>query len=94
MSYETFSQYELWIDKHAPFKRTMVFSLTNGGRAYIGTDESLAMEANGGYEAASLPNWGGHETMSPYLGPPAVGCEKLIHEALESLWSFPKKPSP
>ena len=94
MSYETFSQYELWIDKHAPFKSTMVFSLTNGGRAYIGTDESLLMGANGGYEAASLPNWGGHETMSPFLGPPAVGCEKLIHEALESLWSFPENPSP
>ncbi|MFP6871962.1 MAG: hypothetical protein VCA55_00490 [Verrucomicrobiales bacterium] len=89
MSYETFSQYELWIDRNAPFKRTMVFALTNGGRAYIGTDKSLAMGANGGYEAACLPNWGGHETMSPYLGPPAVGCEKLIHEALESLWKFP-----
>tara|TARA_Y100000588_G_C14230586_1_gene915096 strand:- start:404 stop:1888 length:1485 start_codon:yes stop_codon:yes gene_type:complete len=93
MSYETFSQYELWIDKNAPFKKTMVFSLTNGGRAYIGTDESLAMGRKGGYEAASLPNWSGHETMSPSLGPPAVGCEKLIHEALESLWNFSEPQS-
>ncbi|HUS37804.1 MAG TPA: hypothetical protein VMX74_00045 [Pirellulales bacterium] len=86
MSYETFSQYELWIDKHAPFKRTMAFCLTNGGRAYIGTDEALAMGPNGGYEAACLPNWGGHETMSPHLGPPALGSEKMIHKAFESLW--------
>jgi len=86
MNYETFCQYELWIDKHAPFKRTMVLALTNGGRAYIGTDKALAMGANGGYEAGSLPNWGGHETMSPNLGPPAVGAEKMIHRAFESLW--------
>ena len=86
MNYETFSQYELWIDQHAPFKHNMVFALTNGGRAYIGTDEALAKGANGGYEAACLPNWGGHETMSPHLGPPAVGSEQQIHTALESLW--------
>ena len=89
MSYETFSQYELWIDQHAPFKHNMVFALTNGGRAYIGTDQALAMGANGGYEAACLPNWGGHETMSPHLGPPKVGCEKMIHQAFESLWERP-----
>ncbi|MDE0940775.1 MAG: hypothetical protein OSA43_12545, partial [Pirellulales bacterium] len=83
------AQYELWIDRHAPFKHNMVFALTNGGRAYIGTDQALAMGANGGYEAACLPNWGGHETMSPHLGPPKVGCEKMIHQAFESLWERP-----
>ena len=89
MSYETFAEYELWIDEHAPFAHKMVFALTNGGRAYIGTDAALAMGANGGYEAACLPNWGGHETMSPHLGPPAVGSEKKIHRAFESLWEKP-----
>ena len=44
------------------------------------------MGPNGGYEAGCLPNWDGHETMSPYFGPPAVGSEKLIHEAFRSLW--------
>ena len=87
MSYETFAEYELWIDQHAPFSHTMVFALTNGGRAYIGTDAALAMGPSGGYEAACLPNWGGHETMSPHLGPPAVGSEKEIHKAFESLWT-------
>ncbi len=89
MTYETFAEYELWIDQHAPFAYKMVFALTNGGRAYIGTDEALAMGSNGGYEAACLPNWVGHETMSPHLGPPAVGTEKEIHRAFESLWKRP-----
>ena len=64
----------------------MVLALTNGGRAYIGTDDALAMGANGGYKAACLPNWGGHETMSPHFGPPAVGCEKTIHGAFKAIW--------
>tara|TARA_Y100001933_G_C18970663_1_gene552401 strand:+ start:277 stop:1821 length:1545 start_codon:yes stop_codon:yes gene_type:complete len=89
MSYETFAEYELWIDQHAPFTHKMVFALTNGGRAYIGTDAALAMGPRGGYEAACLPNWVGHETMSPHLGPPAVGTEKKIHRVLESLWAQP-----
>ena len=89
MSYETFAEYELWIDQHAPFTHKMVFALTNGGRAYIGTDVALAMGPSGGYEAACLPNWGGHETMSPHLGPPAVGSEKEIYGAFESLWAHP-----
>lgn len=64
----------------------MTLPLTNGGRAYIGTDAELATGPNGGYEAGSLPHWDGHETMSPHFGPPAVGCEQRIHAALESLW--------
>jgi len=87
MSYETFVEYELWIDKHAPFRDKMVFALTNGGRAYIGTDAALALGPKGGYEAGCLPNWGAHESMSPSLGPPAVGAEKRIHAAFRSLWS-------
>lgn len=87
LPYEIFSQMELWLDKAAPFKRTMAFSLTNGGRGYIGNDEGLAMGGNGGYEAGSLPNWGGHETMSPNLGPPAVGADGHIQKAIKDLWS-------
>ena len=87
LPYEIFSQMELWLDKAAPFKRTMAFSLTNGGRGYIGNDEGLAMGGNGGYEAGSLPNWGGHETMSPNLGPPAVGADGHIQKAIKELWS-------
>lgn len=87
MPYEIFSQMELWFDKEAPFRHTMALSLTNGGRGYIGNDEGLAMGASGGYEAGSLPNWGGHETMSPNLGPPAVGADGIIQQAIRDLWS-------
>lgn len=86
MPYELFCDYELWIDQHAPFRGKMVLGLTNGGRAYIGTDQAWAMGANGGYEAGSLPNWGGHETMSPNLGPPAIGSEGIIKRAFASAW--------
>ncbi len=92
MSYEMFAEYELWIDRNAPFERTMTLSLTNGGRAYIGTDQALARGPKGGYEAGCLPNWGGHETMSPYLAPPAVGTEKLIRKAFQSTWASNAQP--
>jgi hypothetical protein len=87
LPYEHFSHTERWVDEHAPFGNTMVFSLTNGGRGYIGSDAGLAMGGNGGYEAGSLPNWGGHEVMSPNLGPPAVGTERIIQGAIGALWA-------
>lgn len=87
LNYELFAQIELWVAKAAPFRWTMVNSLTNGGRAYLGDDEALALGPKGGYEAGCLPNWSGHETMSPSLGPPAVGCETLVKKAIAELWS-------
>ena len=39
----------------------------------------------GGYEAACLPNWGG-QVWTRHFGPPAVGCEKIIKDAISSLW--------
>ena len=87
LNYELFAQIELWVEKVAPFRWTMVNSLTNGGRAYLGDDEALALGPKGGYEAGSLPSWSGHETMSPSLGPPAVGCEAIVKKAIVELWS-------
>jgi hypothetical protein len=86
MPHEPFCQYELWIDEHAPFKHTMTFALTNGGEGYIAVDEALRMGDRGGYEAATLPNWDG-QVYGPQLGPPAVGCEKIIKEKIASLWA-------
>ncbi len=65
----------------------MTFTLTNGGRGYIGSDKGLAMGPKGGYEAGCMPNWAAHEVMSPNLGPPAVGSEKIIQGAVTALWS-------
>ena len=86
MPHEMFCQYELWIDKNAPFKQTMTFAYTNGYQGYIAVDAAWKMGAKGGYEAASLPNWGGQVGM-PFLGPPAVGSEKIIKQTVASLWS-------
>ncbi len=87
LPFEHFSHTEHWIDQHAPFGNTMTFTLTNGGRGYIGSDKGLAMGPNGGYEAGCMPNWAAHEVMSPNLGPPAVGSEKIIQGAVAALWS-------
>ena len=85
MPHEMFCQYELWIDEHAPFKRTMTFAFTNGYEGYVAVDEALALGARGGYEAGRLPNWGG-QVYTRHLGPPAVGAEKIVKETLSSLW--------
>ena len=87
LPFEHFSHTERWLDREAPFANTMAFTLTNGGRGYIGTDEGLAMGPNGGYEAGCMPNWSSHEVMSPNLGPPAVGSEKIIQGAIGALWA-------
>jgi len=86
MPHEMFCQYELWIDKNAPFKRTMTFAYTNGYQGYIAVDTAWRMGAKGGYEAASLPNWGG-QVWTSHFGPPAVGCEKIIKDTVASLWT-------
>jgi hypothetical protein len=90
MSGEMFCQYELWVDKNAPFKRSMTFGYTGGGSGYIAMDEDLRMGAKGGYEAARLPNWCG-QVWGPCIGPPAVGCEKIVKDTLASLWADGEK---
>ena len=87
LNYELFCQYELWIDQEAPFRRTMTFNVTNGGQGYIALDEALRMGPKGGYEAATLPNWWG-QVFGQHMGPPAVGCEKIIKDELVSLWTL------
>jgi neutral ceramidase len=86
MPHEMFSQYELWIDENAPFERTMTFAYTNGYQGYVATDEALKLGPRGGYEAGSLPNWSG-QVWTPHFGPPAVGVEKIIKDAVSTLWS-------
>ena len=85
MPHEMFCQYELWIDKNAPFKHTMTFAYTNGYQGYIAIDEALRLGPKGGYEAASLPNWSG-QVWSEHFSPPAVGSEKIVKDAVASLW--------
>ena len=91
MPHEMFCQYELWIDKHAPFRNTMTFAFTNGYEGYVAVDQALALGARGGYEAGRLPNWGG-QVYTRHLGPPAVGAEKIVKKALSSLWPSDLSP--
>lgn len=85
MPHEMFCQYELWIDKKAPFKHTMTFAYTNGYQGYVAVDEAWRLGPKGGYEAASLPNWAG-QVWGEQFGPPAVGCEAIIKDTITSLW--------
>ena len=91
MPHEMFCQYELWVDKMAPFQRTMTFAYTNGGQGYVAVDEAWKLKEKGGYEAGSLPNWGGNGSRSEFFGPPAVGSEQIIKDTITSLW--PKEES-
>ena len=84
---EMFCQYELWVDEAAPFKHNMTFGLTNGATGYVANDAALALGTNGGYEAGCLPNLGSCDVMTRHYGPPAVGCEKIIHDLVTGLWT-------
>ncbi|MHC4986721.1 MAG: hypothetical protein ACYTFO_11275, partial [Planctomycetota bacterium] len=84
---EMFCQYELWVDQAAPFKRNMTFGLTNGATGYIATDDALAMGIKGGYEAGCLPYLDPCDVRTQHYNPPAVGCETIIHDLVESLWA-------
>ena len=86
MPHEMFCQYELWVDEAAPFKHNMTFGYTNGGQGYIAVDEAWKLKERGGYEAGTLPNWGGSGSMSGYFGPPRVGSEQIIKETIQNLW--------
>ena len=91
MPHEMFCQYELWVDEHAPFRKTMTFAFTNGYEGYVAVDKALERGSRGGYEAACLPNWGG-QVYTSHLGPPAVGAEKIVKDALSSLWPGGRVP--
>ncbi len=84
---EMFCQYELWVDQAAPFAHNMTLGLTNGATGYIATDDSLAMGIRGGYEAGCLPYLDPCNVMTRHYGPPAVGCEKIIHDLVAGLWA-------
>ena len=47
MSGEVFSEYQLWIDKHAPFDTTMISAYSSNFGGYIPTDADLQLGAGG-----------------------------------------------
>jgi hypothetical protein len=88
MSHEIMCEYELWVDKVAPFDSTMVLGYTNGCESYVATDKELMLGEKGGYEAGSFPSWGisaklGYQIHSPL----AIGTEEIIKKSIKSLWT-------
>ena len=86
LPHELFCEYELWVDRTAPFTHNMTFGYTNGNEGYVATDEAIALGARGGYEAGSLPNWWSHGPTSGHFTTPAIGTEVIIKESIASLW--------
>jgi len=82
MTHEVFAEYQLWVDRNSPFRRTMVLGYTNGCESYIPTDKDLAL---GGYETASFPAVG---APLRYSGRVALkpGIEQQIRQRIHTLW--------
>jgi len=83
LTHEVFAEYQLWADRHAPFRHTMVLGYTNGCESYVPTDADFAL---GGYEATASPEWCAalrychRQALKP-------GAERQIREQMQSLWS-------
>ncbi len=89
MAGEVFADYELWLDKNAPFRHTMACGLTNAYLGYIGTDRGYALlarnpSAAGGCRDCAAKRFGDSRSdMRFALG---AGTEAAIKTAIESLW--------
>ena len=86
LSNEMFCQYELFVDERAPFEHNMTLGYTNGTQGYIPTDDALKAGPMAGYEAGKLPLWWAAGAVSEFFGPPEVGVEGIIKDAIASLW--------
>jgi hypothetical protein len=89
MAGEVFADYELWLDKNAPFPHTMACSLTNAYLGYVGTDRGYALIAKKPSAAAGCRNCADprfRDSRSEMNFPLAVGTEAAVKKAIESLW--------
>lgn len=82
MTHEVFAEYQLYIDRIAPFRHTMVMAYTNGIESYIPTDAALA---EGGYESSGFPSLGGSALRYHHRLRLKPGAESLIKQALAAL---------
>ena len=89
MAGEVFADYELWLDKNAPFRHTMASGLTNAYLGYIGTDRGYALlarnpsAAGGCRDCAAARFRDSRSDMRFALGP---GTEAAVKKAITSLW--------
>ena len=86
---EIFADYELWVDKNAPLRHTMVCGLTNAYLGYIATDKGYALlakdpsAAGGCWDCAAARFRDSRYDARFALG---AGTEAAIKSAVESLW--------
>ena len=87
---EMFADYELWVDKNAPFSHTMVCGLTNAYLGYVATDKGYALiaknpsAAGGCRDCAAARFRDSRYDVRFALG---AGTEAAIKTAVESLWT-------
>jgi len=87
---EIFADYELWVDKNAPFSHTMVCGLTNAYLGYVATDRGYALitknpsAAGGCWDCAAARFRDSRYDIRFALG---AGTEAAIKTAVESLWT-------
>jgi hypothetical protein len=82
MTHEVFAEYQIWIDRIAPFRRTMVMAYTNGCESYLPTDDALAQ---GGYEAGAFPTAGCASLRYRYRLGLQPGIEHKVKSAVHRL---------
>ena len=86
---EIFADYELWLDKNAPQRHTMICGLTNAYLGYIATDKGYALlqknpGAAGGCSDCAAKRFRDYRyDMGLALGP---GTEAAIKKAVEAFW--------
>ena len=87
---EVFADYELWVDKNAPFGHTMVCGLTNAYLGYVATDRGYALIAKNPSAAGDCRDCAAarfrdsRHDIRLALG---AGTETAIKTAIESLWT-------
>jgi neutral ceramidase len=83
LTHEVFAEYQLWVDRVAPFRHTMTLAYTNGCESYIPTDEAL--RAGTGYEATAAPTMAAAMRYRQRLAL-RPGAEAQIRELIGTLW--------
>ena len=83
LTHEVFAEYQLWVERTAPFRHTMTLAYTNGCESYIPTD--AALREGSGYEATPAPTMAA-ALRYRYRLALQPGAEARIHELIRTLW--------
>ncbi len=77
LPHEMFCDYQLWADKHSPYKQTFVFGYTNGVHGYVAAKKDLKMGLlRAGYGAEATPS----------RMPLKLESEAIVRDGISELW--------